>query len=98
MVRAHDGSARELYMTITLPENIDSGAVARAIARRAAAYRLRYSEIAEDEHRRRLTDLQDGVGRPQLQAQAFFLYQLPEPAFVSAESAYPSLGPAARMK
>jgi hypothetical protein len=91
-VRAQDGAPRWLFLDIPLPPHIDSEAVARAIVRRAAAYRLRYTGAAEPE-RALLTSLADAQAAATEQPGRFIVYEFPRYSFVDTRSAYP--GPTA---
>jgi hypothetical protein len=88
-VRSEDGSVRELYLHIALPGHFDSAAVARAIIKRVAIYRLRHMEFAEPEHRARMMALSREPERLAPEPTKFVMCSLPEYRFVNAASAYP---------
>jgi hypothetical protein len=90
--RAHDGSARELYLDVDLPTIVDARAVARAIIRRAAAHRLDFADIVEREHREYLALLTRAPTSRLADRDKFALCSLPQSGFVSADSAYPPPG------
>jgi hypothetical protein len=80
------GAAHELYLTLVLPNNIDSGAVAQAIVSRAARYRLEHME-ADQGDRERYEELRraERLGRPD--PDSFASYEMPCYRRVDASSA-----------
>ncbi|MFI4991565.1 MAG: hypothetical protein ACHQHO_11730 [Solirubrobacterales bacterium] len=88
VARSGDGERQELFLDVALPRNVDSAAVARAIVARAAAYRLAYTDV-HDEDRARFEELADGPTLPPPEPKKFALYNLPRHYFVSSAVAYP---------
>jgi hypothetical protein len=88
VVMSGGGDRQELFLDIALPNNVDSAAVARATVKRAASYRLSYTEI-EERDRTLLEELADApsVGAPE--PKKFALLNIPRHDYVSAAGAYP---------
>ena len=89
-VRAEDGAPRWLFLDVSLPARIDSAAVARAIVRRATAFRLRHIGAPEREHAR-LASLADTSLAPTSEPGRFVVYELTRYSLVDARSAYPQV-------
>lgn len=88
-VKTESGETRDLFLDVSLPKHVNSGELARAIVRRAAAYRLAHTGVDTEEERQALTELIDAARLPAPEAGKFAMYSMPRYFFVSAASAYP---------
>jgi hypothetical protein len=88
VTKSGEGERQELFLDIALPKNVDSAAVARAVVTRAAAYRLAYTEVADDD-RPKLVELSEDPSIPAPEAKKFALYDIPRYCYVSTALAYP---------
>lgn len=85
-----DHATRELFLTLTLPKEVDGFGVAQEIAQRAARYRLTHTPVDSSRTRAVLEEL---THAPLLTPAptAFAYYQLPTYYPVGAATAYPTL-------
>jgi hypothetical protein len=88
VTKSGEGERQELFLDLALPKNVDSAAVARAVVMRAAAYRLAYTEVA-DEDRPKLVELSEGPALASPEPKKFALYHIPRYYHVSTAVAYP---------
>jgi hypothetical protein len=88
-VQMQDGTKRPLYLDLTLPKNVSSSEVARAIVQRAARYRIANTKIDDDTERAEYEKLVNAASLPAPEPKKFALYQLSRFYFVGTGSAYP---------
>jgi hypothetical protein len=89
VVRSAACEYRNLCLDLALPKSIDSSAVARAIAERAARYRLAFHDGDNDVERAHFATLAAGPSLHPPGTNRFAMYEMPRYVCVSAASAYP---------
>jgi hypothetical protein len=90
VVQARDGNKQELFLDVTLPKNVDSSAVARAIVARTARYRLKHTQIDKAAELEAYEALTDAPILPSPEAKRFAVYHLPTYFSVNTATAYPT--------
>jgi hypothetical protein len=89
VAKTRDGMAREIFLDVALPKEVNSADVARWVATKAARYRLAYGEIENEACRSQLEELAAGPTLAPSEPKKFAVYEMPLYAFVNAASAYP---------
>jgi hypothetical protein len=88
LIENTSGTDRELVLDLILPKNVDACEVARAIAQRAARYRLDFTDVPDDRRERFEALVTCGPIAPEIGR--FAMYRLPTFFKANASTAIPS--------